>query len=117
MLRAKANDTRLAPRETRVSTRDILRHIIDDRKELANLAGKRLHEGEVAAFIVKLSKCMWFAATAAELKGLVRIIEPLFFEAFLCAGGDLSQALNAAHEENVSEDQTTHSDGGAVFHS
>jgi len=111
MIKQGTNSTRQIQRETRIETRELLRHLMKGKGAIEDIAGKRLHEREVAAYLVKCAKCMWFAANAAELPGLVRLIEPLFFEAFMKAGGDVGLAFEAWEQDRTSPVDTKLSGG------
>jgi len=111
MIKQGTNSTRQIQRETRIETRELLRHLMKGKGAIEDIAGKRLHEREVAAYLVKCAKCMWFAANAAELLGLVKLIEPLFFEAFMKAGGDVGSAFGAWKQDGISPPSSKRANG------
>ena len=80
-------------RESRLETRLILRQLLAGRAALNELSTTRLHEREVASFILKCTKCLWAASESAEMGNLTRLLEAVFSEAYVRAGGDCSKAL------------------------
>ena len=82
-----------ARREDRLETRLFLRQLLGEKGGLDGISNANLHEREVATFILRCAKFLWAASDAAQIDSLSVLLEGVFCEAFVKAGGKPDEAL------------------------
>jgi hypothetical protein len=80
---------------TRIETSAILKQLGRSRDPVGMIHGKRLNKKEAAVHILDSVKGLYLAADASGIPVLTKLLEYTFYEAFLVAGGKVSEAAAA----------------------
>lgn len=79
--------------EKRARTRLLLEQLLDTPSIEDQLEGADLDAGEVASFVVSVSKSLWMATSAAKIDSLSQKLELVFYDAYVSAGGKVNEGI------------------------
>lgn len=85
--------------ETRVGTKALLKQLSGPKADRLCVLSAKLNQREVGSYLVENVQNMYFAASAAGLTDLASMLELVFYDAYIHAGGSVQAGVKLAADE------------------